>query len=445
MRDWYKLALLASLLAATGCRPHKYVAPESPLPPNTLLLSQMLRQQPDFVPTLLANLNQDSKRGPALMTPKLVDELRNRILGKDWTRLDRFPGWTMRAINPTMHVAADLVTKPDAAFNPAQYLDLGPYALDRAATVSLDAPSTFPPFTTQGIVTSLGDGIVYGDGPNALASEHADSQRLADILNRLAANKLDGAAQFNANSAITPEALIQRLMAEGDTVTVTDSRYFANFTHLHYNGNDVMAPFWIDTGLAVPHAHGRHLLVPVSHAELEWHIRGPRIHADISYYFGIDGKAEWRTMDTLDQPWVLHRDAHTYTGAQAVEATRLGGLFTSAYLRAHAAHPALPFGGYYALGVCQDAVSALERALTGRVTLFPNTVDTALFTDPRDAEANALLRAIPHDRDTVPTPDRIFGSLPAGPENNFSAITIPGLATDLAATYATWQSNGVKK
>ena len=45
--------------------------------------------------------------------------------------------------------------------------------------------------------------------------------------------------------------------------------------------------------------------MPVSHAEYEWKIRGPKVNADVSWYFGIDGKSEFRTMDTLDQAWVL--------------------------------------------------------------------------------------------------------------------------------------------
>jgi hypothetical protein len=35
-------------------------------------------------------------------------------------------------------------------------------------------------------------------------------------------------------------------------------------------------------------------------------------------------------MDTLDQPWMLKRNAHEYTGAQALEVTRLAGLMTAA-------------------------------------------------------------------------------------------------------------------
>jgi hypothetical protein len=492
MRLTRKLALAATLLTLTGCGRHtRTVKTDSPMPPNTVLLSASLReltaQHPQLVEHLLAQLDKGGKKGPALLTPRLIDELRKRILGKDWSGLDRFPGWTMREINPTVRVIGHFAGKdaaleaaseahPGAAVTSQQartWLDFGPYALDKAETISLDKPSTLPAFTTQGIVSELGDGFIRGDGPNKLSPEHAESQRLADVLNRLAANKLDGAQSFavtlstpllgggpnvppserghassETTTATSPEDLMRSLQQSGHTVTVDDARYFANFAHLHYKGEDVMAPFWIDTRLKVPNSHGRKLLVPVSHAELEWRIRGPVVNADVSYYFGVDGKSEWRTMDTLDQAWVQRRAAHTYASAQAIEATRLTSLLTVAYMHLHAAHPALPFGGYYALGVCQDGVSAIEHKLTGSVTLFPNTADTDFFIDARDAEINALFHLIPKDRGgEPPLPERIFGSLPvapaADPDHAFDAVTIPGLADDLNACYKDFLSSPI--
>ena len=472
MRLTRKLALLSVIATLAGCH-RRYVVPESPMPPNTILLSQMMRQlttaHPGLTGQLIAQIQSSGKKGPALLTPALIDELRKRILGNDWQGLDRFPGWSMREINPTVRVAGHLAGKsaeaeslaarhpgaPPTETQTRAYLDLGPYALDKGETVSLDEPSTLPPFNPEGLVTPLGAGVVRGDGPNALAPEHAEAQRLADVLNRLAANALDGVKPFmvtvHDHEATTPQQLISALATVGYTVTVNDARYFANFGHFHYQGKDVMMPFWIDTGLIIPKSHGRHLLVPAAHAEYEWHIHsaagapGPAFNADVSYYFGIDGKSQWRTMDTLDQPWVLKRNAHAYTGAQAVEVTRLASLLTIAYLHLHATRPQLPFGGYYALGVCQDGVSAIERKLTGLVTLFPNTADAALFDDTRDAEVNAMMTDIPKDREGIaPEPARIFGSLPAapGPSPNhaFDAITIPGLADDLNRTYASWQN-----
>ncbi len=483
MRLSRRIVALAALLAASGCR-KTYVVPVMPMPPNTILLSQMMRElsaKPGFTEALIHQLDHGGKKGPALLTPALIEELRKRILGEDWEGLDRFPGWTMREVNPTVRVAGHFAGKNPklegmAAVHPGspaasmseeqarQFLDLGPYALNKEATVSLSEPSTFPAFNLAASQTQLGGGVVRGDGPNALAPMQPESQRLADVLNRLAANKLDGSAKFSAavmsakpgtwerslegRAIVTPEDLIAALITSGHTVNVTDSRYFANFGHLHYKGEDVMMPFWLDTQIAVPNtgnwfSRPRPLLVPVSHAEYEWHIRGPHVNADVSYYFGIDGKSEWRTMDTLDQAWVLKRDAHTYTGEQAIEVTRLVGLLTVMYMHQHAARPELSFGGYYALGVCQDGVSAIEHRMTGRSTLFPNTADSSLFDDPRDAEVNALITAIPKDRvGEKPEPDRVFGSLPT---TTFNDITIPGLADDLNATYAAWQAGKLQR
>src|ERR1700761_6047166 len=114
MRLSRKLALACTLLIFCGCR-RAYAPPQTPMPPNTILLSQVMQQlsaQPGFTDKLLSALGGDgTKQGPAYLTPKLFDELRKRILGKDWQGLDRFPGWTMRAINPTVRVAGHFAGK----------------------------------------------------------------------------------------------------------------------------------------------------------------------------------------------------------------------------------------------------------------------------------------------------------------------------------------------
>ncbi|HEU4634618.1 MAG TPA: hypothetical protein VFS41_00460 [Edaphobacter sp.] len=441
------------------------------MPPDTILLSAMMRElsaTPGFTEVLLAQLNGE-KQGPALMSPALIQRLRELILGKDWHGLDRFPGWTLQAINPTVKVAGRYFEKrkDDAPSRDAQgeneagpldqgnittervlrYIDLGEFSLAKAGQVDLDQPSTLAGFTTEGIVSELGAGVVRGDGPNpTLAPMHAESQRVADVLNRLSLNVLNGTAELSAKvageTATTPEALIDALMRSGHTVKVYDARYFANFGHFHFKGQEVMMPFWIDTQIQIP-GEKRPLLVPVSHAEYEWEIRGPKVNANVSWYFGIDGKSEFRTMDTLDQAWVLGRHAHTYTGKDAVEVTRLVGRMVVAYMHQHLRRPNLPFGGYYPLGVCQDGVAAIEKKMTGNATLFPNTADVALFDDPRDAEVNAMLSAIAKDTGSAaPAPDRVFGSLPT---EDLNAITIPGLADDLIRVKQAWQSGSLER
>jgi hypothetical protein len=433
------------------------------MPPNTVPLSEMMRElsaTPGFTDTVMNEIPHASKAGAALLTPDLLHHMRDMIVGRNWQGLDRFPGWTMREINPTVRVVGHEAGK-DAALEGAaksegpakgaadvtRFVDLGQYGLNRAATEDFDKPSTQPGFSEAGLVTTLGDGVVRGDGPDPrIAPMHSESARLADALNRLSLSGLDGAPAMQAivadKAVSTPQALMGALIASGHQVVVADSRYFANFGHFHFHGQDVMMPFWVNAQIVVPGTK-RPLLVPVSHAEYEWFIRGPKVNADISFYFGIDGKAEFRTMDQLDQPWVMNRHAHEYRGGDAVEVTRLAGALVLAYAHQHQARPQLPFGGYYALGVCQDVVAAIELKMTGKTTLFPNTADGSLFDDPRDAEIDDLIRRIPKDRDgRPPEPERIFGSLPT---EDLAGVSIPGLGPDLVAVHQAWQSGDLTR
>ena len=87
------------------------------MPANTVMLSQMMRElsaTPGFTDAMLAELDKNGKKGPALMTPALMHRLRELILGKDWQGLDRFPGWTMREINPTVRVVGHVAGKNEA-------------------------------------------------------------------------------------------------------------------------------------------------------------------------------------------------------------------------------------------------------------------------------------------------------------------------------------------
>jgi hypothetical protein len=457
----WRLASSVLLLTVIGCNWAEigYAVPEGPLPPNTILFSQMMRQlsaTPGFTDAMLAHVNEVNQNGPALMTPRLVRRLKRMIIGRDWQGMNRFPGWTMRALNPTANIAERLVRRQGNANGTAdeseankesldeaeKWVDVETYPLDKAVTISLDEPSALPPFSVADVMTDLGAGVTVRDGADpVIAPMHPESQRLVNVLNRVSLNGVEGAAPatvtIGGKTAATPEALMQALMDTGHTVVVHDGRYFANFGHFRFHGQDVIMPFWLNMQMLVP-GTVRPLLVPASHAEYEWEVRGPKINAHVSWFFGVDGKAEFRTMDSLNQAWVLGRYAHEYRGADAVEVTRLIGLMTVAYAHQHIRRPELPFGGYYPLGVCQDAVAAIEKRMTGKVTLFPITADTSLFDDPRDAEVNALMHATPNDREGgLPEPERVFGSLPT---TDLNAVTIPGLAADLVATHNAWEN-----
>ena len=430
---------IAAALAAASAQSAQTIKPE--------LLSQLLQKvsaTPEFREKVLETTTSIPKIGEWL-SPELVKSLRTAILGKDWHRVDHFPALTVAALNHsvdlTMHVAGDS-TKPLAV---EDLIDLGGYPADKTATVNLDEPVHSPTYDEDpyNSVTTPMPGITMGDGPDpALAPMHPDSYRLAVVLNRLSLNKPHSpqlTVTLGGQAITDPGALIATLAATHQ-VTVDDDLYFANFGHLHDGEDgtprDVLMPFWLDAQIAIPGT--RHsLLVPVSHSEHELHIRGPKINADVSYYYGIDGKSEFRTMDSLNQPWTMGRKAFVYTGDRAVAAINLLAQATRVYLAVRLAHPELPFGGYYKLGVCQDTNAVLEQQLQGRVILFPITHDPQYFPtdpaqlhlDPRDGQFLRLFAQIPSDRGSGHPPvDRVLGALPV---SDVSTITIPGLASDL--------------
>ncbi len=459
MRRLLAMLRLSPLLLLAGCATKEGTSERiaqdmSAMPPNTVMLSQTMRElsaEPGFTEALLQQIDKGQKNG-AVLTPKLFYLFRSIVLGKDWRGLDRFPGWTIHQVTQTVDLGESLLKKQEAApMGDVLKVQLGLYALDKAETISLDQPSTLPGFTTNGLVEKVSETVVRGDAPDPqLAPMHAESARLAEVLNRLSLNgfRPDGKdtapfkAELSGHTASTPEQIVQALTASGHTVTVADARYFANFGHFHYKAQDVQMPFWLDTGLRVPREHwwqkSRKFLIPVAHAEYEWIVSGPKINADVTFYFGIDGRAEFRTNDQLNQPWVMKRFAHQYQGADAVEVTRLTGSLLRAYAYLHTAHPQLPFGGYYTLGVCQDVVAAIEQKMTGRSTMYPDTAQTELFRDQPDDEVYRLMSAIPKDTEgKVPAPERIFGSLPT---TEYARLTIPGLREDVQRTYSAWQA-----
>ena len=122
------------------------------------------------------------------------------------------------------------------------------------------------------------------------------------------------------------------------------------------------------------------------------------MNADVAFYFGIDGQgrvadngpARPGLGDEAQRPHLLgcrrdRSDASERRDGARVLASARGASIDS-------------LGGYYGFGVCQDEVAAIELKMTGKATQFPNTADGSFFTDPKDAEVNALIRRLPKDR-----------------------------------------------
>ena len=63
--------------------------------------------------------------------------------------------------------------------------------------------------------------------------------------------------------------------------------------------------------------------------------------------------------------------AHRYQGAEALEVTRLASGIVRAYSMIKQHHPELPFGGYYALGVCNDVNAMIELKAMAKWSNWP--------------------------------------------------------------------------
>jgi hypothetical protein len=116
---------------------------------------------------------------------------------------------------------------------------------------------------------------------------------------------------------------------------------------------------------------------------------------------------------------------------------RLAGSIVRAYSAIKQRHPDLPFGGYYALGVCNDVNAMIELKMQGETTLFPLTLDPQFFTG--SDEIDQLARRLPLDsgRNAQPEPRRILGSIPVV---ELAMLPLPSLRTDLEAVSSRWKS-----
>lgn len=363
--------------------------------------------EPGFVDAVLEKLGRDP-RAPGILGPKVLGKLRSLLLGGHFEKLDRFPAFTIGTMGSAVGVAARVGGR-DKVVQPWVDPDAG-----APASEPLGIPTAGAPPDPSTYMRTVGWGLENGDRLDpARAARFADSARLGAVLTRLARNPDDAPARrivVDGVEVTTPRALIAHLMATGHEVRVDDARYFANFGDLTYQGEDVFTGFWVNTLITVPGTK-RALLVPVGHSQHEIVVRGPVVNADLAFYFGIDGEVAFRTNETKDQAWALGRKVRTYSGDDALEVMRFAGAIIRTYGGVKRAHPELPFGGYWRLGVCNDVNAMIETHMQGAPTLYPLTVDASLFPDD---EVGTVARRLPIDARGAAPPDvkRIRGSIP---------------------------------
>lgn len=397
------LALVLLLAAAGGAlawlRARRAAAAHPPGILFSRLLMELSFRHPVFIRAALARLCDHHVDG-VLLDARQVEKLRLLILNRQWDALDFFPMFTILELECTIR-RADLERR-EARGRPVLSLKRPEMPPPRFAPLEpLGLPTRAPIPPLRGGLKKIGAGLALGEELDpALARYAPDSLRLAELLNRLALNPPDAPAppfqvEIDGRRAASPHRLVELLLGGGHDLEVRDGRYFANFGDLIYQRRDVITPFWLDTRIPLP-GTGRLLRVPVTHSEHEFALRGPRVNAELAFFFGADGRVAFRPNVARNQAWICGRIAHRYRGAEALEAVRLAGAIIRTYGALQQKAPNLPLGGYLTLGVCNDVNAALELHLTGRTTIFPLTRNPDFFYEG-DGEVERLMRRLPVD------------------------------------------------
>lgn len=389
-------AALALGLALAGAG----AQPSSSARPPRMELSQLARElggNPAAVDDLLDSLaSRTGPLGAALKEPARREQVKEALQRSDPADLDRSP----------------VLTAAQAAAGAALYagrqglLDEPNFPAELALILTHE-PAEAP---KDAYLTPLGHGLFRGDDSLSVpGSNWADAKAAAGALDMLSSNDpaspahvlIDGGRRYDGVFA-----WLSALLAEGHALEARDRRYYANFGHLRYEKSgvrhDVTTPTRLDTGIVLP--SGRALIVPVSHSEVDISIRGPRLNAELSFYFGLGGVVGFRPFDTLDMDWVGGRSVRTWTGLEAAKLLDRAG-WVRRELMAKAKANALPMGGYGPLGDCNDA----DALVTG-LAPYP------MLRDPKYDQGNtaidSLSAGLPYDLRDRPDPRRIWDSRP---------------------------------
>lgn len=360
-------------------------------------LARLLSQDPTAVDDMLDLLVAKSgSLGSALDSPRRRAEIKEALRRADPSVLDRFP-----TMSPAEAAAAASLYASRQGATPAP---------NRPADLSLSLTGTPADPPKDAFLKPIGHGLLYGDETLfGAGAAWGDSKAVAEALNQLAANDPSAPAGFVVDGGAryaSVKGWLGALLASGHSLSVEDTRHYANFGDLRLETpagrRDVATPTLLDTGIVLP--SGRRLVTPVSHSELEIRVSGPRVNAFLAFYFGIDGRAAFRAQDTKDQGWVGGRTVRTWTGSDAATLLERAG-WVARELDAKAKKFGLAMGGYGPLGDCNDA----DAFVTGAAPY-------GMLRDPRyyagGSELDALSATLPYDVAGVPDGRRVWDARP---------------------------------
>ncbi|MFM8606008.1 MAG: hypothetical protein ACKOBY_10900 [Cyanobium sp.] len=208
---------------------------------------------------------------------------------------------------------------------------------------------------------------------------------LAQLLNRLAANRISGEAPWCFEGCTRGRQWLSWLEERGWQIRGRLRASVASFglgASLPRDGdsrtgwNQVPLGLPLRTGLL--DASGEEALTLLPHTALELrleHDRGDDVR--LQYYQGTEGLCGWEGLNDLHRPWQNDADNGTvgdlgepFRGEQLQDLIDLTEVMALIHNQLASAL-ALRYGGYGALGFCIDTSALLQQGMRGRCELFP--------------------------------------------------------------------------
>ena len=349
--------------------------------PLLWLLPRGWRLAPAQLPPKLQSLGTVLEQGllsPALLAA-LVDDLPHVLPADGGT-----PTALERWCRSQARIAAEDVPLPASAGALEDLLAAarGPDADDASLRSDGDRPTTAVKHETLlGGLLWRNLGLAHGQA----AGRRRANSLLAQLLNRLAANRLDGTPAWWFEGCSSGRQWIDWLEQRGWRISGRLRASVASFgLGACMADKGVESVGWRQIPLGLPlrtglvDEQGEESLALLPHTALELRIDNERGDAvRLQYYQGNEGLCGWEGLNDLHRPWQNDCDngtvrylGETFSGErlrQLIELTEVMALVHNSLASAHG----LRHGGYGTLGFCIDTTALLQQAMTGGCDLFP--------------------------------------------------------------------------
>ena len=181
-----------------------------------------------------------------------------------------------------------------------------------------------------------------------------------------------------------PGAFVEELVRCGHSVEVVPRQTITTFgmaaciKESDGSWSNVPIAFFFRTGYDRSDGRPAHFAAP--HGGLDLTLKGPLVpkrqdgsdgRCDIQYYMAIEGLCGWHSNHNAQVPWLeAHAPSPVYSESESIRAVRLAGLLACTF-NSIGTEMELPFGGYGALGVCNDTAAMVDYAVRGSTNLYP--------------------------------------------------------------------------